>query len=300
MDGAEGRCLERAAKKEGVIHRVQALGLGLSDDKIEVKLRNRRWVVVLPRVYRVEGSPVSWLQSLRAISLWADRDFAISHRSAAALMRLARFREGPLEVSVKRNLSLPAPIVVHRVTELHYKDVRILRDLRVTSPARTLVDLCGGEDRQTLEATADEMLRRKWVSLDEIESALDRLPRRRGGSFLNDLVRRYRGGEPPAESELEARAIELIDNAGLPRPAKQVPVNAGRRNYRLDLFYPSQRVVIEAASFLHHSDPIASERDRIRKNALTSRGLLVLEWTWDAIRTNGDRLAGELANALGM
>jgi very-short-patch-repair endonuclease len=298
MEAAEGRCLVRAARQDGVIHREQALYLGLTEGQIEVRLRTGRWAIVFRSVYRIEGSPRGWAQSLRAAALWARRDFAISHRSAAALMRLARFPEGPIELSVTRCLSPPKRLVIHRVAELRECDVEIVRGFRATSAARTLVDLCALESAHTLEATADEMLRRRLTTLEKIEGAVARAPRR-GVSFLYALLKRYRDGERPAESELESRAMELIDNAGLPRPTKQVPINAGGRLYRLDMLYPSRKVVIEADSFLHHSDPMASERDRLRRNALTSRGFLVFHWTWTAIKNEGDQLAGELARALG-
>jgi very-short-patch-repair endonuclease len=297
MEVAEGRCLERAARQDGVIHREQVLSLGLTEEQIEVRLRTGRWAIVFRSVYRIEGSPRGWLQSLRAAALWARRNFAISHRAAAALMKLARFPEGPVELSLTCNRRPPPGAVIHRVTELRERDLQLVRGLRATSAARTLVELCATEPLHTLEATADEMLRRRLTTLEKIEGAVARAPRR-GVSFLRDLLGRYRDGERPAESELEARAMELIDNAGLPRPIKQVPIDAGGHLYRLDMLYPSRKVVIEADSFLHHSDPGASERDRLRRNALTSRGFRVLHWTWNAIRNEADQLASDLARAL--
>jgi very-short-patch-repair endonuclease len=298
MRVAEARCLELAASQDGVIQRAQALRLGLSAGTIESRLRAKRWGVRFRSVYWIAGAPPGWLQRLRAASLWAGRDYAISHRAAAALMGLARFREGPVEVSVTRHLRLPAPAVVHQVSLLSSHDVRDFRGMRVTTAARTLVDLCATEDAPTLEATADEMLRRRLTTLELLEDALVRLKGRRGISFLRDLVKRYQAGEQPTESELESKALELIDNAGLPRPTKQVKVFAGMKLRRVDFMYPAQRIIVEADSTLHHSSPDARERDRLRRNALTAKGHRVLVWTWNDLKNDADRLAGELANAL--
>jgi len=298
MRVAETKCLEFAARQDGVIHRAQALRLGLSAGTIESRLRAKRWGVRFRSVYCITGAPPGWLQQLRAASLWARRDYAISHRAAAALMGLARFREGPVEVSATRHLRLPAPAIVHQVALLSPHDVRDFRGLRVTTAARTLVDLCATEDTQTLEATADEMLRRRLTTLELLEDALTRLKGRRGISFLRDLVKRYRGGEQPTESELEAKGLEVIDNAGLPRPTKQVKVFAGAKLRRVDFMYPEKRIIIEADSALHHSSPDARERDRLRRNALACKGNRVLVWTWNDVTKDADRLAQELADAL--
>jgi very-short-patch-repair endonuclease len=298
VEGAEDRCLRLAAKQSGLLCRRQALAHGLTGNQIEWKLATQRWVLLHPGVYRVEGSQADWAQQLRGACLWAGPQHALSHRTAAALWGLARFREGPIEISVTRNIRLPVPVVVHRVRPFHSADRVTYRDFAVTSPARTLIDLCGIADAPTLRASADEFLRRRLLTLERLEAALGRSIGHRGIAGLKELAQRYAGGEQATESELEAVALDAIDAAGLPRPQKQAPIHAGGRLRRVDFLYPTERIIIEADSRLYHGDSSAFERDRERRNALTLRGYCVLQWTWKALSERPELLTAQLGQAL--
>jgi very-short-patch-repair endonuclease len=297
--GSELKCLRLAATQHGLLRRDQAFALGLSPGALRWRLRRGRWTAVRPGVYRIEGAPLSWRQELKAVCLWAARGAAVSHRAAAALWGLARFRPGPVELSVTRDLRLAGPAAIHRVDSLGVRDVQAFDGLPVTSPTRTLLDLCATEDRATLEATLDECLRRKLTSLEKLSAALDRAPGHRGTGFLRALLVRYQGGEAPAESEAEAKLLEVIDDAGLPRPEKQREVSARGRLRRLDFAYRVQRLALEVDGYAYHSDPTAFEKDRERRNALTSRGWKVLNFTWRALNERPDEVAEDIRRALG-
>jgi hypothetical protein len=282
-DEAELRCLQLAARQNGVVGRKQALARGMTEHQIAWRLSSGRWSIALPSVYRITGSPSDWRQQLTAASIWAERGFALSHRTAAAIWRLARFREGPVELTVTRNIRPAAPILVHRASFLASRDLATLPDFRVTSPTRTLVDLCATENPSSINASVDEFLRRRLTSLRQLTEALDRLGRRRGTSQLREIVHRYEDGECATESELEAVALDVIDSAGLPRPTKQRPVVIDGRLRRLDFIYAAERVVIEADGRKTHDNDDAYEDDRERDNALIARGWYVLRWTWRAV-----------------
>jgi predicted transcriptional regulator of viral defense system len=100
-----------------------------------------RWERVHPGVYRVGGAPSSWRQRLKAVSLWAERGYALSHHTAAALLGFARCDEGPVELSTVHDVRLPAPVIVQRVKSLAPKDFTSIEGFRVTSASRTLLDL---------------------------------------------------------------------------------------------------------------------------------------------------------------
>jgi very-short-patch-repair endonuclease len=272
--------------------------VGFSDRQIELRLGCGRWVALHRGVYRVEGAPRTWHQQLKAASLWAARDFAISHRAAAALWGFARFQEGPVELSVTRNLRLHRPAVIHQVTSLPAKDLASIAGLRVTSAARTLLDLSATEDRSGIRASVDEALRRKWTTLDRLETMVQGASHQRGVMVLRELLEHYRGGEAPTESELEALVDELLESEGLPRPTKQARVIVGGKLRRLDFRFPGLPVVIEADGYAYHSSVAAFERDRDRNNALISRGVMVLHWTWAALRDRPHDLIAQLRRTL--
>jgi very-short-patch-repair endonuclease len=290
--------LQLAAQQHGVIRRDQALLRGVTERQIAWRLRSGQWVVVLPSVYRMAGSPSDWRQQLNAVSLWAVRGFAFSHRTAAALWRLARFREGPVELTVTRDLRLAAPAVVHRALFLASRDTTVTQGFPVTSPTRTLVDLCAEEDSSSINASVDELLRRRLTSPSQLRQTLERLGKRRGTLHLQNILRRYEKGECATESELEAVALDLIDDEGLPRPTRQRPIVMDGRLRRIDFTYEAERVVIEADGFKDHGFDEAFEGDRERDNALTARGWCVLRWTWRALKDHPNKLAGELRMTL--
>ena len=234
VDGAEAAALQRAATQCGVIRRDQALVAGLTARQIERRLDSGRWAVMFPGVYRVEGAPTGFRQTLHAAALWAARDYAFSHRTAATLWGFGRYPEGPVELVLARHGRPPPGLVVHRVPELSFHDVRLVDGLRVTTRTRTLVDLAGDEAGEDLRATVDEALNRRWVSLDQLEAELEKRSHRRGLAVVRALVRRYRGGDGPSESELEARVLELLEGAGVQHVERQRRLVVGGRLRRLD------------------------------------------------------------------
>src|SRR5215210_1446796 len=79
---------------------------------------------------------------------------AVSHRSAAAVWRLLRASKlAPIEISATSGKRRPG-IQTHTSRRMTPQDVRHLRGLPVTSPARTLIDLADvASDRELERAT---------------------------------------------------------------------------------------------------------------------------------------------------
>jgi very-short-patch-repair endonuclease len=280
-----------------VIRRDQALEW-LSPQQLQRRVAAKSWVSVFPRVFRVEGAPRSWRQDLKALSLWAGADFALSHRAAAALHGFRRFPEGALELSAPRHVALPSPVVLHHVAPFGPRDLETVQGFRVTSVTRTLLDLAAVVPDAALRATVDEALQRKRTSVERLAMTLSLVQRRPGIAFLRELVREYEGGDGPCESELEARVFELIDGSSLPRPRRQRAITVAGRLRRRDFFYPAQGVIVEADGYAFHSSPLAFEKDRQRANSLALRGFLVLQWTWKGLQERPNELLRELRGAL--
>src|SRR5204862_3813328 len=140
-------------------------------------------------------------------------DAAISHRAAAALWALGDFSSDWVELSTARNLRPPrAGPMVHRVNDLVCTDTALVTGIPLTSPARTLLDLCGQTrsiGRASVEDALDDALRRGLVSLPRLRWTATRVGGRGkpGTALLRRLLRqRGRGYVPPA-SNLEAKLI---------------------------------------------------------------------------------------------
>ena len=293
----ELECLRQAARQWGVLRRDQALQW-LSPQQLQRRLTTKAWVAVLPRVFRIEGAPRSWRQELKALSLWAGRDFAFSHRTAAALHGFRRFPEGLLELSATRHLALPGPVELHHVSSLGPRELETVQGFRATGATRTLIDLAAVVSEADLRATVDEALQRKRTTVERLAVALQLVDRPRGVAFLRKLLHEYQGGDGPCESELEALVFELIDRSGLPRPVRQRSVMVAGRLRRLDFCFRDHGVILEADSYAFHSSPIAFEKDRQRYNSLTARDFRVLQWTWKAIHERPQELIRELRGVL--
>lgn len=299
MGEDEVACLREAARQEGVLRRDQALRW-LSAKQVQGRLASGAWERVFPRVFRVVGAPVGWRQSLRALCLWAGTGFALSHRTAAELHRLSRFRAQRLELSVTRHLVRPGACVVHEVQPFGRGEVEVLQGLPVTSATRTLFDLASLDDVRLddLRASVDQALREKKTSVERLEVSLARCAGHRGAGRMRRILVELQGGGGPTESELEARVLELIRGAGLPVPERQRTVIVGGRLRRVDFRYPGARVIVEADGYAYHSNVIAFEKDRQRRNSLITAGYEVLQWTWKALEERPFVLIQELVTVL--
>lgn len=301
MGTGEGAVLRIAEQQFGVVHRSTVLE-GMTARQLERRVERGTWVRVAPSVYRVAGAPQTWRQSLMAASLVLKRGFAFSHRTAAALHGFRCIKEGALSVTVTRKTRLGAPFDVHRTKSLSHKDVEFSDgdEFRITSVLRTLIDLAATETAELMQSLVDEALQRKWLRVEEFERAVERAKRQPGVGVLRALVRRYRGAGGPTESELEARALEVLEGTPLPAPKIQRVVATRHRNLRVDLLFKDQRLIVEVDGYAFHSSPEAFEADRARTNLLKASGYTVLQWTWHALVNTPEVLLEQLYAALAL
>jgi very-short-patch-repair endonuclease len=97
-------------------------------------------------------------------------------------------------------------------------------------------------------------------------------------AFERALDARERVG--PTESWLERRLIELVDEAGLPRPALQRRIARQRgRPARVDFLYLPERIVVEVLGYAFHRSPEQITADTMRANELQVAGYQVLQLT---------------------
>lgn len=278
---AETRCRRVAGAQHGLIRRDQAIACGMTESSIDRRTASGTWARVLPRVYSVDAIDLGWEARAKAVSLWAGAGSALSHETAAALWEMDGFPPGPLVVSTERSLDAPPGVVVRRVRRFGPADVAPLRGTRVTTPARTLLDLAGVAPEPLVETAVDAALRCSLVSLPKLRWFVQTSGGRgrRGTATMRRILAARPGGYIPPESALERRLWDLIAHAGLPLPVRQHVVSGKGFVARVDLAYPEQRVAIEADSYRWHSGKRAWSHDLARRNRLTALGWLVLNVT---------------------
>jgi hypothetical protein len=172
--------------------------------------------------------------------------------------------------------------------------------LPLTSPSRTLVDLAAVVDRETLQKALEEAIRRRIVSVPELQRVLRWVPRLgRTGTvrltqLLDDGVLR-----PDMQSELERQAMALFRRFGLPLPQwPYVVIEGDMRLGEVDFAWPDAKVIVEADSFQFHSGRRAWESDIARYNALALHDWTVLRLTWADVHGRDEEFANALSKAL--
>jgi very-short-patch-repair endonuclease len=272
-----------AAAQFGVISKSQIESMEISRSKVRTHLQ-RGWLVAeAPRVYAVVGSPYSWERCLMAGLLCLGDQSWVSHEAAAALHKLDRALKDPVEFTVlRKRRGLEVPFTVHTTAALPLVDVVTIDKFRCISATRTIVDLARLRiSRYRLEAAIDSAVRSGASSPVVLAQRLSELRSSgRWGVRLLDRLLVDSGGH----TMLERRFLELVREAGLPRPTTQVVFRRdGRAFARVDFRFEQYRVVVEVSGRKGHSSPSERAKDAQRRNELQDAGHAVYEYTWEDV-----------------
>jgi very-short-patch-repair endonuclease len=275
-----------AARQHVVVSTEQLLELGFGRYRIRRRLA-AGWLTRLHRgVYRVGPQPGLWTAEMAAL-LACGPQAVLSHRSAGAVWRVASRDAAVVDVAVSgTQVRSRDGIRVHRF-ELARADVRERETLRVTSPARTLLDLAAVLPRTELERAVNEAQVLRLVSRAELAA----ISRRPGAGRLRAALR----VEPRlSRSELERLMLALVRRVGLPMPV----TNARVLGHEVDFAWLDERVIVETDGFEAHSTRAAFERDRARDALLSAHGWRVLRFSWWQVVHEPEVVAARLAVVL--
>ena len=157
---------EIAGQQYGLIHRDQALRVGMTRRAIDGRTASGRWRIVRPSVYVIAGAAPSWEQDVLAAVLAAGDTAAASHATAARLWALPCPPIESFEVTTIRERQVRLPgVTAHRSGVIPEADRTTLRGIPITSGARTAVDLSSRLDVDALRNLVDEGLRSGAMSL---------------------------------------------------------------------------------------------------------------------------------------
>jgi very-short-patch-repair endonuclease len=179
-------------------------------------------------------------------------------------------------------------VIIHR-GPLPATDVTVKDGIRVTTPARTLIDLADVLPRRQLERALDEAA---YLRLDL--SDLRPRPGRRGSAVLAEVLNRHGAGSTRTRSELEERMLSLCDRFRLPTPE----VNATVEGYTVDFAWHEARLIVETDGWAAHGTRSAFERDRRRDADLVAAGWRVLRVTYVQLEREPEWVAERIAEAL--
>ena len=286
----ERRIEALAAKQYGLVTRQQLLRLGMSSRQVERRRAARRLISVHAGVYAVGHVERTPLAKAMAAVLACGRDAAVSHGSAASLWGLTPRWTFPVEVVSPRDHRL-VDVMTHRSSTLTRADIRVEKGIRVTSIARTLLDVAPRTPAKHLTRMANDALRSRRLRQHELDEVVKRCPRHPGATRLRPFTTPEHA---PTASGLEDEFLALLARYGLPMPL----INATVAGYEVDAFFPPERLIVELDSWRFHGDRRAFENDRERDAATLAAGCATMRMTWERLRVAPEREAARLEAVL--
>lgn len=287
---------ELLARQGGVARRREVLRAGLSRRRLARLVREGRLRLLTPHLVTNVDHPTPD-EPLRALAVGLDG--TVSHEDAALLwgMELASTPQRR-SVTVGRNRSRVARpgAVVHR-SDLADGERRQRDGLWLTSPLRTVLDLCRSLPLHEAVAVIDSALRRGLVTVEELTAGLCELPPGRGRQRVARVLRLM---DPQSGSVLESLCRVLLVQAGLAPEQTQLVVrtSAGRWIGRVDFAWTSVRLVVETDGFAFHADRASYRKDRRRGNALVLAGWRVLRFSWEDVVHHPEEVVDAVRQAL--
>jgi putative AbiEi antitoxin of type IV toxin-antitoxin system/uncharacterized protein DUF559 len=221
---------------------------------------------------------------------------AASHESAAIIHGMDLLKQ-------PRVVTLTRPQGANRSPQsgarLHYAwlpadHITVVHGMRVTTAARTVIDLARSLEFRAGIVTADSALRDKLVTKSELESLLAKSPRRAGRRRAADVIA---FADDRAESVLESIARVVFRDCGLPPPELQVWVGGAEVVGRVDFLWRKYRTVVEVDGMLKYSDPARAVRQLERDRRLREAGYEVVHLTWQDITQNPPYVASAIRSA---
>jgi predicted transcriptional regulator of viral defense system len=229
---------------------------------------------------------------------------ALSHRSAADLHGLRECHRRVVEVVVPGRTTHRHPgIQVHRSIHLADSgaDLTVVDGIRVTTVARTLLDLAAVVPARALERALDRAEQLRVHDECALNDQLLRNPRHPGAGRLRTVLDRYRIGAAITDSELEETFLAFCRDHGLPTPEVRAAIDPGDGAGLLqpDAVWRDQRVIVELDGERVHRTHRAFHVDRVRDQRLLSAGWRVVRVTWHQLTKRPHELAAILWRILG-
>lgn len=233
-----------------------------------------RWYQPLFRgVYMPKDSAVTLWDRAKAAWLATGRQAVVTGVAASGLYG-ANWVDAHTTVElISPRHARPQPGLVIRQESIAPDEVTKVSGIPVAVRARVAFDLGRHLARGESIARLDALMRNQVFSTEDVMLLARRYPGVRGLKRLADVLPLVDGG---AASPQETRLRLLYMDAGLPRPATQLPVFDGRRVVRvLDLGWERFRVGSEYDGDVHRTDRRAYVKDVRLRPIMESLGWAV-------------------------
>jgi predicted transcriptional regulator of viral defense system len=165
------RLFALAAEQGGFFTAAQAREIGYSYQAQAHHVHVGNWERVGRGLFLLEESPAGPHDDLALWTLWSRGRGVVSYDSALAVYEIGEFESGRTHLTVPRGFSMR-----HRAVRLHFDELRPHEveqhvGFRVTTPARSLIDVArSGPDEYQLARAIDDALERRRVTIKQLRS----------------------------------------------------------------------------------------------------------------------------------
>jgi hypothetical protein len=272
-----------AGRQHGYVNRSQLMKLGLTPKAIRWRVQTGWLIPVYAGVYAVGYVQMTPVARAHAAVLACGEKAALSHGSGASLWGFDKHWDMPFEVTAA-SMRLRKGIRVHRSRTLIRRDITRQVGIRVTSPARTILDNAPHLTGKRLSRFVNDALRTPYLHAADLADVLNRNPNHPGAKRLARFV------QDPTNSPLEDDFLEFARRYGLPTPV----TNTHLLGYEIDVLYPRERVIVEVDGYLFHSDRDSFERDRKRDAIMLETGIVTVRITEERMKQEPEQEASRL------
>jgi hypothetical protein len=187
----------------------------------------------------------------------------------------------------------PAGITAHILGGLTRRDITVQLGLRVTSPARTVLDCAPLLSAAQLTRTVNDGRLAGHLKFGALADVVERFPLHRGAAAVKAIVAADRG-DGPTRSPLEDEFAGFCADHGLPTPRFATHV-AG---HEVDALFADERVIVELDGWEFHRDRASFESDRDRDADTLAAGYRTVRVTKHRLRTRPEHEAARLRTIL--
>lgn len=273
----------------------------MSEAAIEDRLELRRWISILPSVYRIAGVPVTKRMRQMAACLWGGGGSFLSHRTAGELWELDGVPACDfVEVSIRIGQRKRQGLVLHRIGVDDRPVTKEIQGLIVSGIERTLFDLSAALPLSSAGLALDDALRRKLTTLDRMWHQWESHGKRgrRGTKALKILLFSRDDREGLLRSRLEAKMLRILKRIRFASAIPNYRVADATREVFLDFAFPERRLAIETHGAKWHQGVERWKRDLVRDRWLKLHGWTVLYFSWDDVHLDPRKTEQEIRTFL--
>ena len=278
-----------AGRQRGYVTRSQLLEAGLGKDGITYRIGKKYLIPIHTGVYALGHAPQAGIDRAYGALLACGPGALLSHSTAACVWGIDDRWPTPFEVIVDTARRRPG-IRIHRAT-ITRKDVRRHQGIRVTSPARTVLDVAPRLTDAALRRAVNDLRLAKLLRIPDLGEVTARLSRHPGACRIRQFTDNPTG---PTRSEFEDAFAAFIDAHGLPR----AEFNARVAGYEVDVLFPAQKVIVELDGWAFHRTKASFESDRERDATTLAAGYRTVRITWERLQNGSSREAERIRRIL--